>query len=1115
MTLQAGLIPVTAAPMLDPSVGRVDLTMPVGATIAEIIAGALPGLHRDDMRFCRVALVSDRGSILIAYEHWHRIRPHEGVRVIIRLVPGKDALRSILQIVVSIAAVAIGAFFAPALAGALGISQGLAQGVISLGVTVLGNLLINALIPPVKPDNLSRENRYTISGWQNRMEPDGAVPFTLGTMRYAPPFGIYSYTEIVGDIQYVRAVFCPGYGPLSISGLRIGDTDISEYNEVELEIREGLPDDLPLSLVTRQVIEETVGAELLMPYPRDDLGNIIGDSTPEEDPVVRTTASDVTMASVIFAWPSGMVRYDNKGRARSHEVSIRIEQRRITEDTWSPVTTITVNARKLEAFYRQHTWRFPTRGRWQIRCTMLTPESTSSQVQQRTSWAALQSIRPEYPFNFPHPIALVALRIKATYQLNGTLDNVNMLQKVRCLDYEHMTQTWVERETSNPASLYRHALQAVANPKRVTDAAIDLAALADWHDFCRIKGLKYDRVIDDPEMQLRGLLTEIAAAGRAAPRHDGLKWSVTIDRPDKLVIDHISPRNSYEFRATRSYVEPPDGFRVKFQDATNDFKTAERFVPWPGKEGQDIVFTEALEKPGKTDPDEIYRESRRHMYEAIYRPDVYQVSKDGPINVATRGDRVRASTFVLDRVQLATRVKAVEGRLIELDEEITMEAGKAYAIRFITGLSEEDTIGSSVIRTLVYREGTHSVITVDGNGAMPLAGDLVHFGEVSNVDFDLLVTGVEAGEDYSSHYRLVDLSPVIDEILDAEVVPPWSGRAGVEIDTADLVPPAPRFKSIASGVAGTDTTGRIDYLIEPGQGPVATAGFEVQHRLTGAPSWTTISLSTAAGGGSITTYANGASVQLRARALSIDDTPSLYNTTITFTVGAGDIALPAALDAASISVGALLGGAVVQFSTGADAVTTQVQIYRSMSAVLNRETDAAGEPMAVVPSRSYSAPVGDVTRAQKLANGTFDTSTGLTLGAGWAVASGKASKTAGTGSAVSQSVTMTVGKAYRFSVSIQDMTAGSLAARLLGGTTVSSASFTANGTVSGRLVAVAGNNSFGLYGTSAFNGSVDNALLFEETATCLDIGTHYFWLEPQNDDGVPGPVSGPFSVIIR
>ncbi len=39
------------------------------------------------------------------------------------------------------------------------------------------------------------------------------------------------------------------------------------------------------------------------------------------------------------------------------------------------------------------------------------------------------------------------------------------------------------------------------------------------------------------------------------------------------------------------------------------------------------------------------------MYDAIYRPDTYTLSKDGPIQTATRGDIVMGSFDVLDETQ--------------------------------------------------------------------------------------------------------------------------------------------------------------------------------------------------------------------------------------------------------------------------------------------------------------------------------------------------------------------------------------------------------------------------------------------------------------------------------
>ena len=80
----------------------------------------------------------------------------------------------------------------------------------------------------------------------------------------------------------------------------------------------------------------------------------------EETPVVRATGGDASGASVILAFPAGLIRYDDKGRKRAHAVSIRIEQRLVTAEEWQLVTQLDITAAKTEAFYRQHSWEFPS-----------------------------------------------------------------------------------------------------------------------------------------------------------------------------------------------------------------------------------------------------------------------------------------------------------------------------------------------------------------------------------------------------------------------------------------------------------------------------------------------------------------------------------------------------------------------------------------------------------------------------------------------------------------------------------------------------------------------------------------------------------------------------------
>ncbi|TXH82815.1 MAG: phage tail protein [Rhizobium sp.] len=1111
MTDQKAVIPVLAAPFFDPAVGRVNLELQPGLSLAEIVAAALPRLTEYDLAHARVVLISDRGSIVIERRLWARVYPHAGVRVVIRIVPTNGVLKSILSVVVTIAAVALGQVWAPALAGTLGISAQGWAGIISLGATVLGNLLINALIPPVSTDN-DKNTSYQISGWRNKLDPDGVIPLILGKVRYAPPFAATSYTEIVGDLQYIRAIFCFGYGRLALSDFRIGDTAFTDYDEITQEVREGVPADAPITLYPTQIYEESVGAELARPEHRDDQGNEI-DGPGIETPIIRTTGFDASGASVIFGFPAGLGKVDDKGKQKNVTVTMRIRQRPAGTDAWSDVVTLDFTAKKFEGFYRQYTWNFDTRGRYDIEVTRMTDEFTNQSTQGRTTWVALQTLRPEYPLNFPYPLALVSLRVKATYQLNGALDNFNALASRVCLDWDSGSQTWIERETSNPASIYRYTLQSPANPKPVPDSEINLPLLQSWHEFCAAKGLKFDKAFDD-DGTLGDRLKEIAAAGRATPWHDGIRHGVVIDRPQELVVDHINPRVSWNFQSTRTYFEPPHGFRIQFLDATNDYKQAERLVPWPGYSGE-ILLTEQLELPGKTDPAEIWREARRKMYEAIYRPDVHTATVDGPIRVATRGDLVMGSFDVLDRSQIATRVKWAEGRLIELEDVVTMSSGHDYAIRFRVFADEDDTIGISVVRRVQTNAGEQTLLVFLEDGDAPAAGDVIHFGGALTESMPLIVTRVEAAQDMATNFTMIDASPIIDELTDAEVPPPWSGRVGDDIGNNTGLPPAPVFDSILTGYSGTEIEGGLQVNLKPGSGAVPSVKFRVQHRLNGATVWQTVDFPASNGGCFISGYSNGDPVQIRAAALNAAGNAGDFTIVVNVTIGSQDAIVPQALDSSMVSVGALLGGATVMFSTGVDAATTQVQIYRSTSSTINRGTDAVGAPIAVTPSRSFSVPVGDTTRSNLASNGGFDSDTSWTKGTGWTIASGVASHATGTAASLSQARATTVNTYYRLAFTLAAVTAGSLTPQLTGGTSQSGTARTANGNFSDRIKAVSGNNTLGFAASSTFVGSIDNVVLFEETATCLAAGVHYFWLEPQNSDGVAGPLAGPFAVSIR
>lgn len=177
--------------------------------------------------------------------------------------------------------------------------------------------------------------------------------------------------------------------------------------------------------------------------------------------------------------------------------------------------------------------------------------------------------------------AMTALNIKATDQLNGSIEGINALVKSICLDYTGTPGSWTARPTRNPASLFRYMLQHPGNSQAISAAEvstkIDLTALEDWHNYCTTNGFTFDAVITD-RRSLLDILRDICAAGRASPLLVGGKWTVIIDRARSNIIQHFTPHNSYGFEGNKTLTVQPHALRVTFINSLREYQAEELIV---------------------------------------------------------------------------------------------------------------------------------------------------------------------------------------------------------------------------------------------------------------------------------------------------------------------------------------------------------------------------------------------------------------------------------------------------------------------------------------------------------------------------------------------------------
>lgn len=383
-------------------------------------------------------------------------------------------------------------------------------------------------------------------------------------------------------------------------------------------------------------------------------------------------------------------------------------------------------------------------------------------------------IKNTRPIVFPKALAMSAIRIKATNQINGNVQGVSALVQSVCLDYDHTTSTWITRPTNNPASLFRYVLQHPANAQAVANGKIDLDTLEDWHDFCRTKNFAFNTVVVD-QKSLFEVMKDVCAAGRASPTLRDGKWSVVIDKPQSVIRQHFTPHNSWGFSATRIYPKMPHAFRVAFSNEQKGFQPDEMFVYNDGYNSGNATYFEALSLPGVTNPNRVFQHGRFHLAQLKLRPESYTINVDMEHIVCTRGDLVRITHDVplWGRGSGRIKLRAANGLDLTLEEEMLMIAGTQYGIRIRLAN------GTSITRTVAAKltDGYYSQITLTTSvtATQGAPGNLFMFGDLNAESVECIVQAIEPLENYTARITLVDYSPAI-YTSDDEPIPAFNSR---------------------------------------------------------------------------------------------------------------------------------------------------------------------------------------------------------------------------------------------------------------------------------------------------------------------------------------------------
>lgn len=932
----AGASPVTVVACPHPlQTMRLDDEMPAGLSLEQMVQTIRQRADIPD-GFDQDGVIMLNGAS-VPREQWALTVPSPGSRVEYRALARGSAGRIIGMMAVMIAVVVFQQYYLlPALQASMGvgIAATVASSAISMGLGMVGSLLVNAIFP-VRPPPSAPESAKAVDllhGGNNRANPYGPIPVVLGKFRYTPPIGAQTYVESQSTTSYLRMVLVWGYGPLQVSDLRIGDTPVGDYDEVECETESGY------SAATSADFRRIYGQDVTQVAPGIKLECVLPADATEEVPatgdnwIERTLSDEVDKITVTLYFSEGLRKMptggSNAGKIDAAPFRCKVQVRQLDTYTgaavtgWGDIENI-VAARSvalqsawfnvdddaaLEMVYRwtrisldshgkvivrhgayttnpsanptggllkrlqdanfgvnvsfarlpdlgvgeEELWQVCVQGdaiysvidrrgtgtgsvagcgltyggltlalaageiaRAQSETVMLgnagepyhkrkdafchsvtfnVPHGTYEVRVRRTNSSletfkypsgndgralhscvlqAITGYANTKPIAPPKPLAMTAIRIKATNQLNGNIEGVAGTVQSICLDWVSGEGVWRALPTRNPASLLRYVLQHPANAQRVSDSGISLPDIQSWHDYCRANGFTYDSVLTQ-QQSLLDVLRDIAAAGRASPTMRDGKWTVIVDQPRTHIAQHFTPHNSWGFEGSRSLPKLPHGFRVQFNNALKGFQPDERIVYNDGYSAANATLFEGLTLPGVTHPTTVHKHARFHLAQLKLRPETYTLNADIEHLVCTRGDLVRV-THSVPMWGLGTgRIKRrVSSTVLELDESVPMDAGVPYTVRI------RSESGASVTRTVVAAstDGYYSTIaltsglsTTDG-----AEGNLFLFGSLNDESVELIVQSVEPSDGMSARITLVDYSPAIYE-SDTESIPNFDSQ---------------------------------------------------------------------------------------------------------------------------------------------------------------------------------------------------------------------------------------------------------------------------------------------------------------------------------------------------
>lgn len=325
-------------------------------------------------------------------------------------------------------------------------------------------------------------------------------------------------------------------------------------------------------------------------------------------------------------------------------------------------------------------------GQYDVRVRLVSASSSKGEIGDSDSrggynytWSAMRSYQ-EDKANYVGQTRL-GLIIRASGQLNGTLQTLSALASASCLYYDGTA--WAFGQTSNPAWWFLDfaigrkdgAGRRMYGCHMAWDQ-VDIEAIIAWASFCEAEGLTCDLVLDRTQ-SAADVLTAIARCGLGSPSWASGKLGAVWDRRNASPVAVFGMSNIIKGSFSVQYVTEnlADEIVVSYVDADNDYVQAQARVPVPG--GDVPVRSSTVEALGCTNAAMALKFGRVLAAQQVYRRRMITWDADFEGFVCQRGDVVLLS-HDLTQWGYSGRIVATDGAALQLDRPVPQNGQANY-----------------------------------------------------------------------------------------------------------------------------------------------------------------------------------------------------------------------------------------------------------------------------------------------------------------------------------------------------------------------------------------------------------------------------------------------------